>query len=1515
MATSVKDVLIRLRGVVSGAASITKMNTSLKNTATSLQRLSSATGTANKSTNRHNTALLGSVNAYKGLVGQVASMNKYMNVFGATIRQVGQGMQNLGTTVTAFISIPVGLVLRGWSNAVFAFDDSLISIRRNAGLTTESLDELRQGLVEMSKSTPTSLKDLAAIAEDVSKSGASDPSTILAFVGVIDQLSVATDLNSQQSSKGLLKIINLFHRAGEEASDLYDFAVKVGSAINSVGQNIVGSESEIISFLLRMAPAAVAAKIDIADLIGLAGTLVEISSSPEASGTRGARAITQMAVNSKELAKSLGLTTDEFISLNDNDPVAMFLSVVDAISKVESVTKRQILAQQLFGQIGAKTANALAAVSEEEGKLYENIAIANKAFSEGTSLQIEFELAMNSVSKQAALLKNNFNVIAITLGEAVLPALTQIITYAVPAVRILADTFAIMSNNTKLVAVGIGLLMIALGPLLFAFGSLLFSVGIITTGMSTLVVALLSVTALPLKLAGALLSILSPARLVIGAIVGITAALIAFQGDLGAAGAYISTFVSNMLIWGGNAATSFANGFASVSAKVAAVINGFLESIAIFFRSNSPPVAGPLKNIAKWGKNVAQSYVDAFAGAGMSPVLKFAGVIAASLESAVRGLSSSGLDIFGTISSLISSAAGAIGGDLGEKDGVLSSRVNSAVEAIAGAIKGMLNFGSVSGDTFDKIRASVGPFADDFIALIGHQKDYNKAVEDLTSIRTEQDSLNSVLQDEINAISARTDLTVAEKSALIRAARLKKNIRERELEEQEKAAQEAVKIAKDSADDQETIVRALISAINTANKGKKDEEDDLTLPVTGGPSAIRAEIASSESGLDSTIGNVNTFFDKLSEAEKKVRSFWAGLSGEDFDFENMGGDNAVENFAAFLAGENLKTSLDELREGFDEAKESITGFFDKIKELKSDGPLAILTPEQLESLEKAGTALAILGVAFAALKISPVFLESMVALDTAVGLLLGPVGLIAIGLGLLAIGLATLEPRWAPVATGVELVAFWIGKIQEAFTAGFLGSLDKMGVSADEVKDAWDELKAVLGPISDFLKDVLWVSVEGLVTILGFWGTALAAILGTALGFLAGVSIRLINALGDLWDSFNKLVEVEGVWGAIKVIFDDVVDDAKDWGKNLAEGFIGGITGFNPVTGIMAWLGEMNPYLESHSPPDKGPLSNIADWGKSVAESYIDAFSDADTEGVNDLANGMMSKLYGAIIEKVTDMGSNFESLGKTISGFIFDGMVEGIESAEKDLRVVVDTVSSWLKSKSANLITVGESISSFIMDGIVAEIAASEEQFDIISEVFEGWTRVFFSGNNAIVDAAKGVGSAVVDAISDGIKLGSSGIGLALASLINSISATEGSDLANSIKAIGGTLGKNIYTTIGTNLGSAESTTSLMSGLELAIRGIAPRYNGSSLDSAAQQIGALISGSVATGIRSTGFISEAAGGGRSGNRSAGGITVNFNGGVVVDSRSRVDELVEQISTGIGRNASSRSRIGGGRRG
>jgi len=224
----------------------------------------------------------------------------------------------------------------------------------------------------------------------------------------------------------------------------------------------------------------------------------------------------------------------------------------------------------------------------------------------------------------------------------------------------------------------------------------------------------------------------------------------------------------------------------------------------------------------------------------------------------------------------------------------------------------------------------------------------------------------------------------------------------------------------------------------------------------------------------------------------------------------------------------------------------------------------------------------------------------------------------------------------------------------------------------------------------------------------------------------------------------------------------------------------------------------------------------------------------------------------------------------------------------------------------------------SHIFDGIVAGIEGAQSDFDVISTVFTNWQSAFFSSGNAIVDAAKKTGKKISSSISNGIKLGSSDIGTSLVLLISGISSDSSTDLGKKISTIGGNIGGDMAGAIGDGLGLFESVTKIINGINDSLNGVVRRYQGSNIELTAMAIGDKIAGSIATGIRNSTFPSEAIGNlpgastGRSAERS---ITINFNGGVVVDSQQRVNDLADQISRSLGRSATSVARMGGGRRG
>lgn len=82
-----------------------------------------------------------------------------------------------------------------------------------------------------------------------------------------------------------------------------------------------------------------------------------------------------------------------------------------------------------------------------------------------------------------------------------------------------------------------------------------------------------------------------------------------FQDIWNAIIAEVSTWPSRLYDWGANIANAFVDGIKSAIGKIVDAFKGGLDKAKKLVQGNSPPVAGPFKNIDVWGYNVGMAWV------------------------------------------------------------------------------------------------------------------------------------------------------------------------------------------------------------------------------------------------------------------------------------------------------------------------------------------------------------------------------------------------------------------------------------------------------------------------------------------------------------------------------------------------------------------------------------------------------------------------------------------------------------------------------------------------------------------------------------------------------------------------------------------------------------------------------------------------------------------------------------------------------------------------------------------
>lgn len=992
-------------GLVSGAnkviSAFKQVSNSAKSTVGQLNNLSNALGKVSKfsasgpirgmglfgqaisKTNgffaNHNKSLALSATYYKGLVGQVSNLNRFINVLGSSVRQIGQGLQNFATVFSIYVSLPVSAFIGGMTKGLIDFQDKLVEVRRTTGLSMSDVSKLGEQIQAISLTSPTSVEDLAVQAAAWGRLGVVGVDTIAKLVESSDKLMIATDLSASRVVDDLGKIGSIYFDTSEAFADNYD---NLASLINELGQASPLTEEDIIASAMRVAPTAKQLGISLPDLFAVSTTVAERAASPERAGSQLSRALTENASNLDKFSKALGITKEEARNLIDTNAAGFFFDILEAIQGIDSASQRVELGNALFGGVGEKAVNALAA---NLPGLYDNIALANAAFDDGTSIQREYERSLDSVKSQLGILQNNFRYLGFTIAEVVLPYITKFAAIAIPALRSATAAFDGLSERTKLIVVGLGALVAILGPVTLFIGSLMFSVGIITTGFTAMFTQIIGIGVGLSKFALSIVALLAPLSLLRFALLGIGLSFLYIYNVASQAGNVFAGYVAQFVSWGYNLISGFASGIVRgagvVQNAIITVINSFISLIQAF----SPPKEGPLRGVRDWGQNLMGGYADGIEAGGPAvrqgiiktlddankavtnktktylPSIKQSGAsipdaiadgvkentpkavgaikrlssqvkdaadeiihigltFSDSFANALKGFDVSGVDLFSDAFGQVRSIIEAVGANLGLDRFDIDRRVLSAADAVTKLVSAIESGGSAFG-SLSGIYDMMGGLGDETEALVNSQVEYNEATKELDRIKKSLDGIDDGLRKEIEAISARGDLTLNEKSALIRNARFRKANRKEQLEDEKDAAQERVDTLEDEMKRNETILRTLASLIFPAEKEKiKKEADDLTDTLSD-----TFQIGSSDTGLDEAKNNLKKLWDetaadadnflaKIDKANDLWRGFIAGITG---NIEGLNLDREGESFwKGFIPGQNIRLAIEDVNKEF-----------------------------------------------------------------------------------------------------------------------------------------------------------------------------------------------------------------------------------------------------------------------------------------------------------------------------------------------------------------------------------------------------------------------------------------------------------------------------------------------------------------------------------------------------------------------------------------------------------------------
>ena len=197
-------------------------------------------------------------------------------------------------------------------------DDVYADVQKTTGLTKAQVESLNEAFKKMD--TRTSREQLNQLAYEAGKLGISSEEAVLGFVSASDKINVALgDVLGEGAMVTVGKLASVYAQStkqlADSTGDLEAQMLKIGSAINQLGQESTANEGYMVEFLSRMGGIATQAGLSADAILGYASALDQDMMKQEMSATAFQKFIMQMIKMPAEFAKSAGMEVSRFSQL------------------------------------------------------------------------------------------------------------------------------------------------------------------------------------------------------------------------------------------------------------------------------------------------------------------------------------------------------------------------------------------------------------------------------------------------------------------------------------------------------------------------------------------------------------------------------------------------------------------------------------------------------------------------------------------------------------------------------------------------------------------------------------------------------------------------------------------------------------------------------------------------------------------------------------------------------------------------------------------------------------------------------------------------------------------------------------------------------------------------------------------------------------------------------------------------------------------------------------------------
>lgn len=422
---------------------------------------------------------------------------KIFNNMGNFFKDVGSAMTKTFTVPFATIGTLGVKAYTDWESAFAGVKKTVNEVTDANGNVIVSYDMIADSIRNISMETASTPNEVAAVAEAAGQLGItanmlgnSGVTELEKFTKTMVMLGDSTDLSANDAAIALARVLNI---TGESTNNID----RIGAAIVELGNNFATSESEIVAMTNRLAAGGTIAGLSTQDILGLAAAMSSVGITAEAGGTAMNQTLTAIekefaafssGAESKlpRIAEIAGMSAEQFASAWENEPITAVQAFIGGLGGLDEKGESATLVLDELGMAGIRQSNMLKSLSLASDVLTNAVDKSNKAYNDNNALTDEAKKRYETLQTKFTQLKSSLEILGQTIGEYLLPFITQAVEGLTNFIIGLTDFWNSIPQPIQDVIFGFATFLAVAGPIISFFGNIIIFAGQLTAALTAM---------------------------------------------------------------------------------------------------------------------------------------------------------------------------------------------------------------------------------------------------------------------------------------------------------------------------------------------------------------------------------------------------------------------------------------------------------------------------------------------------------------------------------------------------------------------------------------------------------------------------------------------------------------------------------------------------------------------------------------------------------------------------------------------------------------------------------------------------------------------------------------------------------------------------------------------------------------------------------------------------------------------------------------------------------------------